>query len=117
MSFLAPVVLFDVLVGKRLLTARQNRTAAVGWLILTAVLLGPIGTFLDSWHSVALWIESDQLLLSWIIPMFAGGLTGGLIWIGLNKTLLNILITTRVYATDSENNPMLQTEKKGTKKE
>src|SRR5919106_4155390 len=100
MSFLAPVVLFDVLAGKRLLTARQNRTAAVGWLILTAVLLGPIGTFLDSWHSVALWIESDQLLLSWIIPMFAGGLTGGLIWIGLNKTLLNILITTRVYATD-----------------
>ena len=117
MSFLAPVVLFDVLAGKRLLTARQNRTAAVGWLILTAVLLGPIGTFLDSWHSVALWIESDQLLLSWIIPMFVGGLAGGLIWIGLNKTLLNILITTRVYATDSENNPMLQTEKKGTKKE
>jgi hypothetical protein len=118
-SFLAPVVLFDVLAGKRLPTARQNRTtaAAVGWLILTAVLLGPVGTFLDSWHSVALWIESDQMLLSWIIPMFAGGFAGGLIWIGLNKTLLNILITTRVHATDSGNNPMLQTEKKGTKKE
>jgi hypothetical protein len=118
MSFLAPVVLFDVLGGKRLPTARQNRTAAtVGWLILTAVLLGPVGTFLDSWHSIALWIESDQLLLSWIIPMLAGGFAGGLIWMGLNKTLLNIVITTRVHATDSGNNPMLQTKKKGTKKE
>jgi hypothetical protein len=102
MSFLAPVVLFDILAGKkRLLTAKQKpytTTPAVGisigWLILTAVLLGPVGTFLDSWHSVALWLEGDQmLLLLWLIPMFAGGFAAGLIWIGFNKSLLNKLMT------------------------
>lgn len=95
-SFLAPVVvLFDILDGKKtLLTAKQKlntTTPAVGWLILiAAALLGPVGVFLDSRHSVvALWLEGDQMLLSWFIPMFAGGFTGGLIWIGFNKTLLN----------------------------
>src|SRR3712207_9470286 len=52
MSFLAPVVLFDVLTGKKRLpmTAKEKSniiTPAVGWLILTAVLLGPVGAFLD----------------------------------------------------------------------
>jgi hypothetical protein len=88
------VVLFDILAGKKmLLTAKQKSntttTPAVAWLILTAVLLGPLGVFLDSWHSVALWLEGDQILLPWFIPMFAGGFTGGLIWIGFNKIPLN----------------------------
>jgi hypothetical protein len=91
--FFAPVVLFDILDGKKtLLTAKQKlntTTPAVGWLILTAALLGPVGVFLDSRHSVALWLEGDQMLLPWFIPMLAGGFTGGLIWIGFNKTLLN----------------------------
>jgi hypothetical protein len=68
---------------------KYNNTPAVGWLILTAALLGPVGVFLDSRHSVALWLEGDQMLLPWFIPMFAGGFTGGLIWIGFNKTVLN----------------------------
>ncbi len=95
-SFLVPVVLFDILAGKkRLLTAKKLNTTAVGWLILTAVLLGPVGTFLDSWRSVGLWREGDQmLLLLWLIPMFAGGFAAGLIWIGFNKALLNKLMTT-----------------------
>jgi hypothetical protein len=97
MSFLAPVVLFDILAGKkRLLTAKKPKTtAAIGWLILTAILLGPVGTFVDSWHSVALWIENSQVILPWLMPMFAGGFAAGLIWIGFNKTLLNKLMTTR----------------------
>jgi hypothetical protein len=97
MSFLAPVVLFDILAGKkRLLTAKKPKTtAAIGWLILTAILLGPLGTFVDSWHSVALWIENSQVILPWLMPMFAGGFAAGLIWIGFNKTLLNKLMTTR----------------------
>jgi hypothetical protein len=115
-SFLAPVILFDILAGKRLLTAKP-KTRAIGWLILTAALLGPVGTFLDSWHSVALWIENDQIFLPWIIPMLAGGFAAGSIWIGFNKVLLNKLITTtRIQTPDSENF-MLSTETKGTKKE
>ena len=121
MSFLAPVVLFDILAGKKaLLTGKQKRTTPVGWLILTAVLLGPVGTFLDSWHSVALWLEGDQmLLLHWTIPMLAGGFAGGLIWIGLNKALPNILMTTikRMQVADSGNNDILPTESNVTKKE
>jgi hypothetical protein len=101
-SFLAPVVLFDILDDKKtLLTPKQKlntTTPAVGWLILTVALLGPVGVFLDSRHSVALWLEGDQMLLPWFIPMFAGGFTGGLIWIGFNKTLLNrfLIITGRL---------------------
>jgi hypothetical protein len=119
-SFLAPVVLFDILAGKkRLLTGKKlNTTSSIGWLILTAVLLGPIGTFLDSWHSVALWLESDQMLLLWIIPMLAGGFAAGLIWTGFNKTLLNkLMTTTRIQAAADSGNSMLPTQTKGTKKE
>ena len=77
-------------------TKINTTTPAVGWLILTAALLGPVGVFLDSRHSVALWLEGDQMLLPWFIPMLAGGFTRGLIWIGFNKTLLNrFLIRTR----------------------
>jgi hypothetical protein len=123
MSFLAPVVLFDILTGKkRLLTGKDkpNTTSSSnGWLILTAVLLGPVGTFLDSWHSVGLWLEGDQmlLLLLWLLPMFVGGFAAGLIWIGFNKTLLNKLMTTRGIqeAADSENS-ILPTQTKGTEK-
>ena len=115
-SFLVPVVLFDILAGRMLLTAKPKITS-IGWLILTAVLLGPIGTFLDSWHSVALWIENDQILLPWIVPMLAGGFAAGLIWIGFNKALLNNLITTaRIQTSDSENS-VLPTKTRGTKKE
>jgi hypothetical protein len=132
-SFLAPVVLFDILAGKkRLLIAKQkpNTTTpavatSIGWLILIAVLLGPVGTFLDSWHSVALWLEGDQmlLLLLWLIPMLAGGFAAGLIWIGFNKTLLNKLMTrttaTRIQeaATADSGNSALPTETNVTKKE
>jgi hypothetical protein len=115
-SFLAPVILFDILAGKRLLTAKP-KTTSNGWLILTAVLLGPVGTFLDSWHSEALWIENGQMLLPWLMPMLAGGFAAGLIWIGFNKILLNKLITTaRIEAADSENS-ILSTETKATNRE
>jgi hypothetical protein len=121
-SFLAPVVLFDILAGKkRLLTGKQKpitTTPAVGWLILTAVLLGPVGTFLDSWHSVGLWLEGDQmLLLLWLLPMFAGGFTAGLIWIGFNKALINKLMTTRgIKEAADSGNSVLPTQTKGTEK-
>lgn len=120
MSFLAPVVLFDILAGKkRLLTAKKlETTAAIGWLILTAILLGPVGTFVDSWHSVALWIESSQVILPWLMPMFAGGFAAGLIWIGFNKTLLNKLMTTRGTPESADSgNSILPTQTRGTKKE
>lgn len=120
MSFLAPVVLFDILAGKkRLLTAKKPKTtAAIGWLILTAILLGPVGTFVDSWHSVALWIESSQVILPWLMPMFAGGFAAGLIWIGFNKTLLNKLMTTRGTPESADSgNSILPTQTRGTKKE
>ena len=114
-SFLAPVVSFDISAGKRLLTAK-SKTTAIGWLILTAALLGPIGIFLDSWHSVVLWIDNDQILLPWIIPMLGGGFAVGLLWIGFNKALLNKLITTtRIQTPDSENS-MLPTETKEQKR-
>ncbi len=123
MSFLAPVVLFDILAGKkRLLIGRKPKTKTttteIGWLILTAVLLGPIGTFLDSWHSVALWIENSQMLLPWLMPMLAGGFAAGLIWIGFNKIMLNKLMTTGGIpeGTDSGNS-ILPTPTKGTEKE
>jgi hypothetical protein len=125
-SFLAPVILFDVLTGKkRLLTGKDKpntTTRSIGWLILTAALLGPVGTFLDSWHSVALWLEGDQtLLLLWLIPMFAGGFAGGLIWIGFNKTLLNKLMkttaTARIQEAVDSGNSALPTETNVTKKE
>lgn len=114
-SFLAPVVLFDILAGKkRLLTGRKPKITSISCLILTAVLLGPVGTFLDSWHSAALWIENDQIVLPWFMPMLVGGLAAGLIWIGFNKALLNKLITTtpRIEIADSENS-MLPMETKG----
>lgn len=120
MSFLAPVVLFDILAcKKRLLTAKKlETTAAIGWLILTAILLGPVGTFVDSWHSVALWIESSQVILPWLMPMFAGGFAAGLIWIGFNKTLLNKLMTTRGTPESADSgNSILPTQTRGTKKE
>lgn len=120
MSFLAPVVLFDILAGKkRLLTAKKPKTtAAIGWLILTAILLGPVGTFVDSWHSVALWIEISQVILPWLMPMFAGGFAAGLIWIGFNKTLLNKLMTTRGTPESADSgNSILPTQTRGTKKE
>lgn len=120
MSFLAPVVLFDILAGKkRLLTAKKlETTAAIGWLILTAILLGPVGTFVDSWHSVALWIEISQVILPWLMPMFAGGFAAGLIWIGFNKTLLNKLMTTRGTPESADSgNSILPTQTRGTKKE
>ncbi|HEU4445154.1 MAG TPA: hypothetical protein VFR94_10820 [Nitrososphaeraceae archaeon] len=120
MSFLAPVVLFDILAGKkRLLTAKKPKTtAAIGWLILTAILLGPVGTFVDSWHSVALWIENSQVILPWLMPMFAGGFAAGLIWIGFNKTLLNKLMTTRGTPKSADSgNSILPTQTRGTKKE
>jgi hypothetical protein len=120
MSFLAPVVLFDILAGKkRLLTAKKPKTtAAIGWLILTAILLGPVGTFVDSWHSVALWIENSQVILPWLMPMFAGGFAAGLIWIGFNKTLLNKLMTTRGTPESADSgNSILPTQTRGTKKE
>lgn len=120
MSFLAPVVLFDILAGKkRLLTAKKlETTAAIGWLILTAILLGPVGTFVDSWHSVALWIENSQVILPWLMPMFAGGFAAGLIWIGFNKTLLNKLMTTRGTPESADSgNSILPTQTRGTKKE
>jgi len=114
-SFLAPAVSFDISAGKRLLTAKP-KTTATGWLILTAALLGPVGIFLDSWQSVVLWIDKDQILLPWIIPMLAGGFAVGSIWIGFNKTLLNKLITTtRIQTPDSENS-MLPTETKEQKR-
>jgi hypothetical protein len=120
MSFLAPVVLFDILADKkRLLTANKPKTTvAIGWLILTAILLGPVGTFVDSWHSVALWIENSQVILPWLMPMFAGGFAAGLIWISFNKTLLNKLMTTRgtPESVDSGNS-ILPTQTRGTKKE
>ena len=120
MSFLAPVVLFDILAGKkRLLTAKKPKTtAAIGWLILTAILLGPVGTFVDSWHSVALWIENSQLILPWLMPMFAGGFAAGLIWIGFNKTLLNKLMTTRGTPKSADSgNSILPTQTRRAKKE
>lgn len=120
MSFLAPVVLFDILADKkRLLTAKKPKTtAAIGWLILTAILLGPVGTFVDSWHSVALWIENSQVILPWLMPMFAGGFAAGLIWIGFNKTLLNKLMTTRGTPESADSgNSILPTQTRGTKKE
>ena len=120
MSFLAPVVLFDILADKkRLLTAKKPKTtAAIGWLILTAILLGPVGTFVDSWHSVALWIENSQVILPWLMPMFAGGFAAGLIWIGFNKTLLNKLMTTRETPESADSgNSILPTQTRGTKKE
>jgi hypothetical protein len=121
MSFLAPVVLFDILAGKkRLLTATQPKTttAAIGWLILTAVLLGPVGTFLDSWHSVALWVENSQMLLPWLMPMLTGGFAAGLIWIGFNKTLLNKLMTARGILEGADSgNSILPAQKKGSEKE
>lgn len=124
-SFLAPVVLFDILAGKRRLptTAKlePKTITSIRWLILTSLLLGPIGTFLDSWHSVALWIENNnQMLLLWLIPMFAGGFAAGLIWIGFNKFLLNKLLvatpTTQAAGADSGNSA-LPIETKETKKE
>ena len=121
MSILAPVVLFDILAGKkRLLTATQPKTttAAIGWLILTAVLLGPVGTFLDSWHSVALWVENSQMLLPWLMPMLTGGFAAGLIWIGFNKTLLNKLMTARGILEGADSgNSILPAQKKGSEKE
>ena len=120
MSFLAPVVLFDILAGKkRLLTAKKPKTTTViGWLILTAVLLGPVGTFLDSWHSVALWIENSQVLLPWLMPMLAGGFASGLIWIGFNKTLLNKLMTARGIREGADSgNSILPAQTKGSEKE
>ncbi|HEX6282836.1 MAG TPA: hypothetical protein VFZ67_11460 [Nitrososphaera sp.] len=41
----------------------EAQPGSIGCLILTSVLLDPVGTFLDSWHSVALWIQNDQMLL------------------------------------------------------
>ena len=120
MSFLAPVVLFDILAGKkRLLTAKKPKTtAAIGWLILTAILLGPVGTFVDSWHSVALWIENSQVILPWLMPMFAGGFAAGLIWIGFNKTLLNKLMTARGIQEGADSgNSILPAQTKGSEKE
>jgi hypothetical protein len=122
-SFLAPVVLFDILAGKnRLLAEKKANTtssSSIGWLILTAVLLGPVGTFLDSWHSVALWLEGYQMLLPWFIPMLAGGFAAGLIWIGFNKSLLNKLMTTttRVQEAANSGNSILPAQTKGTEKE
>ncbi|HJY15511.1 MAG TPA: hypothetical protein VJ225_05715 [Nitrososphaeraceae archaeon] len=120
MSFLAPVVLFDILAGKKsLLTANKPKTTtAIGWLILTAVLLGPVGTLLDSWHSVALWIENSQVLLPWLMPMLAGGFAAGLIWIGFNKTLLNKLMTARGIPESADSgNSILPAQTKGSEKE
>jgi hypothetical protein len=121
MSFLAPVVLFEVLAGKeRFLTAKKpNTTISIGWLILTAVLLGPVGTFLDSWHSVALWIENNQMLLPWLMPMLAGGFAAGIIWIGFNNTLLNKLMrtTTGMQEGVDSGDSALQTQTKGKEKE
>jgi hypothetical protein len=121
MSFLAPVVLFDILAGKkRLLTAKKPKTTtpAIGLLILTAVLLGPVGTFLDSWHSVALWIENSQVLLPWLMPMLAGGFAAGLIWIGFNKTLLNKLMTARGIQKGADSgNSIMPAQTKGSEKE
>jgi hypothetical protein len=124
MSFLAPVVLFDILAGRKRLPIQKQKpktttTPAVGWLILTAVLLGPIGTFLDSWHSIALWIENSQVLLPWLMPMLAGGFAAGLIWIGFNKALINKLMTTTtiIQETADSGNSALPTETKVTKKE
>ena len=97
MSFLAPVVLFDILADKkRVLTANKPKTTvAIGWLILTAILLGPVGTFVDSWHSVASWLESTRCFSSGSCLCLQAVLLPGLIWIGFNKTLLNKLMTTR----------------------
>jgi hypothetical protein len=121
MSFLAPVVLFDILAGKkRLLTAKKPKTTtpAIGLFILTAVLLGPVGTFLDSWHSVALWIENSQVLLHWFMPMLAGGFAAGLIWIGFNKTLLNKLMTARRIQEGADSgNSIMPAQTKGLEKE
>jgi hypothetical protein len=121
MSFLAPVVLFDILADKkRLLTAKKPKTTitAIGWLILTAVLLGPVGTFLDSWHSVALWVENSQVLLPWLVPMLAGGFAAGLIWIGFNKILLNKLMTARrIPEGAGSGNSILPAQTKGSEKE
>ncbi|MDQ3852917.1 MAG: hypothetical protein M3299_08800 [Thermoproteota archaeon] len=121
-SFLAPVVLFNILAGKkRLLTAKEKpntTTPAIGWLILTTVLLGPVGTFLDSWHSVALWLEGDQmLLLTWLLPMLAGGFAGGLIWISFNKILLNKLMPTTIQEIADSGNSALSPQTKVTEKE
>lgn len=84
---------------------------------MTSVLLGPVDTFLESWHSVALWIQNDQMPLPWFMQMLAGGFAAGLIWISFNKALLNKLITiARIETVDSENS-MLPTETKGTNRE
>jgi hypothetical protein len=107
-SFLAPVVLFDILAGKtRLPTTAKPKTTAIGWLILTSVLLGPVGTFLDSWYSVELWIHDNQMLLFWLVPMLAGGFAAGLIWIGFNKILLSKSTVPKILAFDSGNNSVL----------
>lgn len=98
MSFLAPVVLFDILAGKRLMTAKPR--TAIRWVIFASVLLGPVGTFLDGWYSVELWIHYNQMLPFWLLEMFAGGFVAGLIWIGFNKILLNKL-TARIQAAKS----------------
>jgi hypothetical protein len=117
MSFLAPVVLFDILAGKRLLTAKAATTTTIGWVIFASVLLGPVGTFLDSWYSVELWIHDNQMLPFWLLPMFAGGFAAGLIWIGFNKILLNKLTATaRIQAADSGNS-VLSPQTKGTNQE
>jgi hypothetical protein len=118
MSFLAPVVLFDILAGKRLLTAKKPKTTSIGWLILTSVLLGSVGTFFDSWYSVELWIHDNEMLLLWLLPMLAGGFAAGLVWIGFNKILLNKLIitATKIQAADSENSA-LSPQTKGTNQE
>jgi hypothetical protein len=116
MSFLAPVVLFDILAGRRLLTAKAT-TTAIGWLIFASVLLGPVGTFFDSWYSVELWIHNNQMLLLWLLPTLAGGFAAGLVWIGFNKILLNKLTATaRIQAADSGNSE-LSPQTKGTNQE
>jgi hypothetical protein len=118
-SFLVPVVLFDILAGKRLLTGKGRRrtTTPIRWVILTSVLLGPVGTFLDSWYSVELWIPTNQMLLLWLLPMLAGGFAAGLVWIGFNKILLNKLRATKIQAADSGNNSVLSPQTKGTNQE
>ncbi len=59
-----------------------------------------------------------MLLLTWLLPMFAGGFAGGLIWISFNKILLNKLMTTRgIQEIADSGNSALPTQTKGTEKE
>lgn len=83
LSFLVPVVLFDLLVKD------LQRKPVV---LLAAALVAPFASFLDGWAALPLWTRVSQLIPILIIPMLIAGLIAGL----ARVRFANVLLSQRV---------------------